>query len=77
MIIREEGTDKKVKLLNLEDQSVFTSPWYYVQPNDIVFVPQDYVRLEKVEKRTNLQTTVSLVLGAVSFIILILDRIFQ
>jgi polysaccharide export outer membrane protein len=77
MIIREEGSDKKVKVLNLEDASVFTSPWYYVQPNDIVFVPQDYARLEKQEKRLNLQTTVSLALGAVSFIILILDRIFR
>jgi polysaccharide export outer membrane protein len=77
MIIREEGSDKKVKVLNLEDASVFSSPWYYVKPNDIVFVPQDYVRLEKVEKRTNLQATVSVVLGAVSFIILILDRIFR
>jgi polysaccharide export outer membrane protein len=77
MIIREEGTDKKVKLLNLEDQSVFTSPWYYVKPNDIVFVPQDYAKLEKAEKRMNLQTTVSLVLSSVSFILLIFDRIFR
>jgi polysaccharide export outer membrane protein len=77
MIIREEGSDKKVKLLNLEDASVFTSPWFYVKPNDIVFVPQDYDKLDKAEKRANLQTTVSLVLSSVSFLILIIDRIFR
>jgi polysaccharide export outer membrane protein len=77
MIIREEGSDKKVKLLNLEDASVFTSPWFYIKPNDIVFVPQDYAKLEKAEKRANLQTTVSLVLSSVSFVILIIDRIFR
>jgi polysaccharide export outer membrane protein len=75
MIIREEGSDKKVKLLNLEDQSVFTSPWYYVQPNDIVYVPQDIVKLEKLEKRQNLQTNLALVISSVSFLLLILDRI--
>lgn len=77
MIIREEGNDKKVKILNLEDQSVFTSPWYYIKPNDIVFVPQDYAKIEKEEKRRNLQTNVSLVLSGISFLILILDRIFR
>jgi polysaccharide export outer membrane protein len=75
MIIREEGSDKKVKLLNLEDQSVFTSPWYYVQPNDIVYVPLDIVKYEKAEKRQNLQANISLVLAGISFILLILDRI--
>jgi polysaccharide export outer membrane protein len=75
MIIREEGADKKVKLLNLEDQSVFTSPWYYVQPNDIVYVPLDIVKLEKNEKRQNIQTNLTLVITTVSFLLLILDRI--
>jgi polysaccharide export outer membrane protein len=75
MIIREEGADKKVKLLNLEDQAVFTSPWFYVKPNDIVYVPQDIAKLEKNEKRQNLQNNISLILTGVSFILLILDRI--
>jgi polysaccharide export outer membrane protein len=75
MIIREEGDDKKVKLLNLEDQSVFTSPWYYVQPNDIVYVPLDIVKLQKIERRQNLQTYLGLAITVVSFTLLILDRI--
>jgi polysaccharide export outer membrane protein len=75
MIIREEGADKKVKLLNLEDQSVFTSPWYYVQPNDIVYVPLDIVKLQKIERRQNLQTYLGLAITVVSFTLLILDRI--
>jgi len=77
MIIREEGTDKKVKLLNLEDQSIFTSPWYYVKPNDIVFVPQDGAKLEKEEKRRNQQNTLTLVLTFASFLLIILDRVFR
>jgi polysaccharide export outer membrane protein len=75
MIIREEGADKKVKFINLEDESVFTSPWYYVKPNDIVYIPQDIVKLEKIEKRQNIQTNLALVITIVSFTLLILDRI--
>lgn len=77
MIIREEGTDKKVKFLNLEDQSVFTSPWFYIKPNDIVFVPQDNAKIEKLEKRQNIQTTLTLVLSGVSFLLVILDRFLR
>ncbi|MEX0635465.1 MAG: polysaccharide biosynthesis/export family protein [Ferruginibacter sp.] len=77
MIIREEGTDKKVKFLNLEDQSIFTSPWFYVKPNDIVFVPSDDVKLKKEEKRQNLQNTLTLALSIFTFVLIIADRIFR
>src|SRR5436190_5794171 len=41
MIIRENGNEKQVKHINLEDNSIFNSPWYYVQSNDIVYVIPD------------------------------------
>lgn len=75
MIIREVGMDKKVKLLNLEDASVFKSPWFYVQPNDIVFVPKDEKALESEDKRRRLQTTMALVASSLSFIFIVLDRV--
>lgn len=77
MIIRGEGSDKKVKHINLEDHSIFTSPWYYVQPNDIVYVFPDIKRAEKDENRRKLQTTLSLVASGVSLLIIILDRIIK
>jgi polysaccharide biosynthesis/export protein len=75
MIIREEGTDKKVKILNLEDANVFKSPWFYVQPNDIVFVPKDEKAIESEEKRRRLQTTLSLVASGLTFIFFVVDRV--
>ncbi|MDB5200781.1 MAG: hypothetical protein JWQ27_190 [Ferruginibacter sp.] len=74
MIIRENGNEKQVKHLNLEDHSIFTSPWYYVQPNDIVYVMPDFEKRTKEEKKAQLQSTIALTTAAASFLIIILDR---
>ena len=75
MIIREEGNTKKVKIVNLEDKAIFSSPWYYIQPNDIVLVKADTEQQERTEKRTRTQTTIGMVTGAASFLLIIIDRI--
>ena len=77
MIIREEGNEKKVKHINLEDHSIFTSPWYYIQPNDIVYVFPDSEKFVKEEKRRKIQTTLSLVSSVASLIFIVLSRIIK
>ena len=76
-IIREEGTEKKVKHVNLEDNSIFSSPWYYVKPNDIILVSADTERFVKEENRRKLQTTLSLVASGISLLIIIADRVIK
>lgn len=77
MIIREEGTEKRIKVLDLEDAAIFKNPWFYVQPNDIVFVPKDEKKIEALEKRQKIQTTLSLVAAGLSFVLIVLDRVFR
>jgi len=77
LIIREVNNEKIIKHINLEDHSIFTSPWYYLQPNDIVYVMPDTERTITEEKRRRLQTTLSLVASTVSLLIIILDRIIR
>ncbi len=77
LIIRDNGTEKKIKHINLEDNSIFSSPWYYVQPDDIVMVSPDNERYVKEENRRKLQTTLSLVASGVSLLIIILDRVIK
>ena len=77
MIIRESGTEKKIKHINLEDHSFLSSPWYYMQPNDIVYVMADKGVSEKEERRRTLQTTLSLVASGVSLIVIILNSILK
>ncbi len=76
-IIREVGNEKKVKHINLEDNSIFSSPLYYVQPNDIILVSAETEKFEKEERRKKLQTTLSLVASGVSFLLIILNRVVK
>lgn len=76
LIIRETETGKQFKRLNLEDHSVFTSEWYYLKPDDVVYVePND--KVIKDEKRQRTQQTVSLALSGLSLAIIILNSLLK
>jgi polysaccharide biosynthesis/export protein len=76
-IIREDGNDKKVKHINLEDHSIFTSEWYYVKPNDIILVNADYKKTESAERKQKLQNTLSLVTTGLSLVLVVLSRFIK
>ena len=45
MLIREDAAgEKSVHRMNLNDASVFSSPYYYLQQNDIVYVEPNSVK---------------------------------
>ncbi len=77
MVIREKQNTKQVKHLNLEDPSIFTSPWYYLQPNDIVVVKPNEEKIDTEQRRTRNQLLYATVLSGISFVFLIIDRIFR
>lgn len=77
LVIREEGNQKKVKILNFKDHSIFSSPWYYLQPNDIVYVVPDVVKRQTEEKRARFQTNFALAISSISLLIIILDRVIK
>lgn len=75
VIIRENEDQKVVKHVNLEDLSLFTSPFYYVQPNDIIYVLPDTEKRSKEARRELLQRNIGFVTAGVTFIFLIVDRV--
>jgi polysaccharide export outer membrane protein len=77
MIIRDSADQKLVKNISLEDHSVFNSDYYYLQPDDIVYVKSDKSKLTRDEKRTNLQTGVSLVASLLSLTAIILNVLIK
>ncbi|CAN5895752.1 polysaccharide biosynthesis/export family protein [soil metagenome] len=77
LVIREEDNQKKVKILNLEDHSIFSSPWYYLQPNDIVYVVPDEAKRQRDERRSRFQTNFAIASAAISLLVIILDRILR
>ncbi len=77
MIIRESQNTKQVKHLNLENPSIFTSPWYYLQPNDIVVIKPNELKETAEQRRTNNHFLYTTILSSVTFAFLMIDRIFR
>jgi polysaccharide export outer membrane protein len=76
LIIRETATGKQFKRLNLEDHSVFASDWYYLKPDDVVYVePNDKIATE--EKRQRTLQTVGLALSGLSLVIIIITSLLR
>lgn len=71
LVIRENGSSKDFKRLNLTDKSIFYSPYFYLQPNDIVYV-------EPMKKRQdNTLRIVSYITSGLSIAIFLIDRILK
>lgn len=69
LVIREKENGKEFKRLDLTDKSIFYSPYFYMQPNDIVYV-------EPVKDRTNrTPQIISWITTGITFTIFIIDRI--
>ena len=75
MIIRESQHTKQVKHLNLENSSILTSPWYYLQPNDIVVIQPNELKSNSEQRRNNNRLIYTTVLSSITFAFLIIDRI--
>ena len=76
LIIRETEAGKQFKRINLEDHSVFSSEWYYLKPDDVVYVePND--KIVKDEKRQRTQQTVALAMSGLSLAIIILNSLLK
>lgn len=73
LVIREKdnGASRHFERLNLTDRSVFYSPYFYVQPNDIVYVEPFK------EKSSNALRIVSYVTTGITFVIFLIDRVFK
>lgn len=50
MIIRETKDEKIIKRVNLNSDEIFTSPYYYLQSNDIVYVEPDKAKIASVSR---------------------------
>ncbi|HUC79707.1 MAG TPA: polysaccharide biosynthesis/export family protein [Flavisolibacter sp.] len=71
LVIRNTPRGKLFYRVNLLDGSVFNSPFYYLQADDIVYVESDPEK----KKSSNTQAIIGYVLSGVSLLLLIFDRI--
>jgi polysaccharide export outer membrane protein len=72
MVIREEGDSRVFKKIDLTNESVFYSPYFYLQPNDII-----YVKPQAKKQKLNATQIISYVTTAISLYLLIFTRIIK
>jgi polysaccharide biosynthesis/export protein len=72
MLIREVNGEKTIKRLNLNSPEVLSSPYYYLQSNDVVYVEPNK---SKVAVATGSRTTIPIIISTLSLLVLTLDRL--
>jgi polysaccharide export outer membrane protein len=74
LVIREENGEKTVKRLNLNSIELFTSPYYYLKSNDIVYVEPNKA---KVASASNSRQFIPVILSSITLVVVILDRLLR
>lgn len=74
LLIREEKGTKVIKRINLNTSEIFTSPYYYLKSNDVVYVEPNNA---KVAASSRTQQLLPTILSALSFVAIILTRVID
>jgi polysaccharide export outer membrane protein len=72
LIIREEENKKAQYRVDLRSNLLLTSPVYYLQQNDVVYVEPNYARIQSASSNSNTSLFISitsLLIGVVTFLI--------
>jgi polysaccharide export outer membrane protein len=71
LVIREENGKRVTKRLNLTSRELFTSPYYYLKSNDIVYVEPGKVRASEA---SNARQLIPFIISTLSFISVLIWR---
>jgi len=71
MVIREDSGRRSIQRLNLNSTELFSSPYYYLRANDIVYVEANKAR---VASSTWVSQSLPIIISILSFAAIILDR---
>lgn len=53
LLIRQNGDTQERVILNLNSSDILTSPYFYLQPNDAIYVEPNHIRKENSKYNTN------------------------
>lgn len=72
LLVRDVDGQRVIKRLNLNSNDILSSPYYYLQSNDVVYVEPTKSR---VANASGNRQTISIVLSSISLFVIILDRL--
>jgi polysaccharide export outer membrane protein len=70
-LVRQTNTGLGAVLINLKDAKVLSSPFYYLQPNDVVYVQP--LKAKNTRSNLNALSVLSIGFGAISSLVLLLN----
>jgi polysaccharide biosynthesis/export protein len=74
LLIREENGKKITRHINLNSSNFFNSPYYYLQPNDVVYVSPNKAKVATAGRTTQL---LPVILSSLSIVVIVLDRVIK
>lgn len=74
LLIREEGTNRVTRHVDLSSPDFLSSPYYYLEPNDIVYIQPNNARATQ---STMWPQLVPILLTALSVSVIVLDRVLR
>ena len=73
LIIREQGNEKVQYRVDLRSNKLLTSPVYYLQQNDVVYVEPNYARIQSASSNSNTSLFISIT-GLIVTLVAVLIR---
>lgn len=72
LLIREENGLRNFKILNLNSTEIFTSPYFYLKPNDVVYVRPNKTRISSASPT---RQWLPVILSVLTFGVIVVDRL--
>lgn len=72
LLIREENGQRTFKVMNMNSNEVFSSPYFYLKPNDVVYVRPNKV---KIGSSGNVRLWLPVVMSVLTFGVIAIDRL--
>jgi polysaccharide export outer membrane protein len=74
LLIREVEGTKEIKRLNLNSNEIFTSPYYYLRSNDIIYAEPNKTKVRSTSQSWQI---LPIILASLSFLIIVVDNLWQ
>lgn len=72
LLVREEGGVKKTRHINLNSADFFNSPYYYLQPNDVVYVAPNKIKMTQATRNPQM---IPIIISTLSLAAIVIDRL--
>ncbi|HNN30967.1 MAG TPA: polysaccharide biosynthesis/export family protein [Chitinophagaceae bacterium] len=73
-VIRDSSGHREIGSINLNQKSLFTSPFYYIKRNDVILIESDYTSKKQTEVFAKTASIIGILSGLITVVYLILRK---